>query len=140
MSLLNIFNISGSGMSAQNIRMTTTASNLSNSETIGKSEKDTYRARLPVFEAVHNDAQKIFDKDSHVAVKVTEIIESEAPLRKLFQPDHKYADENGYIYMSNVNLMEEMSNMISASKSYQMNAQMLKSAKQMMYRTLQIGQ
>lgn len=137
MSLMNVFNIAGSGMSAQSVRLNTTASNLANVESVSGTEGGVYRVRNPVFQAMMND----FSADrSSVGVAVTEIQESNAAPRKMHQPNNPLADADGYVYMPNVNAIEEMANMISASRSYQSNVEIMNTTKQLILRTLQIGQ
>lgn len=137
MSLMNVFNIAGSGMSAQSVRLNTTASNLANAESVSGTEGGVYRVRNPVFQAMMND----FSADrSSVGVAVTEIQESNAAPRKMHQPNNPLADADGYVYMPNVNAIEEMANMISASRSYQSNVEIMNTTKQLILRTLQIGQ
>lgn len=138
MSLLKIFDLAGSGMSAQSVRMNTTASNLSNAETPAGSAEAAYKARYPVFSAVQDEMNSAF-AEGNVGVKVDGIMESDTPVRKQYQPGHALADKDGYIYLSNVNVVDEMANMISSSRSYQMNAQVLNTAKQLMIKTLQLG-
>jgi len=137
MSLLRVLDISATGMSAQSIRMNTTASNLANANSVSSSADETYRARHPVFSAELNRATNTLS--SNVGVNVEGIIESDAELNKEFLPNHPKADKDGFIYHSNVNVMEEMANMISASRSYQTNVQIADAAKQMLNRTLQMG-
>ncbi len=137
MSLLRVLDISATGMSAQSVRMNTTASNLANANSVSSSSEETYRARHPVFSAELNRATNTIN--NNVGVNVESIIESEAELNKEYLPDHPKADKNGFIYHSNVNVMEEMANMISASRSYQTNVQIADAAKQMLNRTLQMG-
>ena len=144
MSLSNVFGIAGSAMSAQSVRLNTTASNLANAESISSSEGETYRARKPVF-AVQMAEQMGMngldaDLNAGAGVQVTEIIESQAPLRPVYNPNHPMADEEGYIYYPNVNVVEEMADMISASRSFQINAEIMNTAKQMIQRTLTLGQ
>lgn len=138
MALMNIFNLAGAGMSAQSVRLATTASNLGNAETPAKSADATYKARYPIFSAVQHQADSTLE-NSEVGVKIDGIYESQAPARKEYQPGHALADEHGFIYLPNVNTMEEMANMISASRSYSMNVQVLNTAKQLMMHTLQMG-
>ncbi|MCL1125446.1 flagellar basal body rod protein FlgC [Shewanella surugensis] len=137
MSLFNIFNVAGSGMSAQSVRLNTTASNIANADAVSSSIGTTYRARHPIFEATMNQAQK--QQQSSVGVAVKGIVESDLPLTKTFSPNHPMADTDGYIYKPNVNVMEEMADMISASRSYQMNVQVTDAAKSMLQQTLRIG-
>ncbi|MFV2059505.1 MAG: flagellar basal body rod protein FlgC [Gammaproteobacteria bacterium] len=135
MSLYSIFDIAGSAMNAQNIRLNTTASNLANADTVSSSQETTYRARQPVFA----EMMKHFN-DKTSGVQVLGIVESNEPLRAEYNPEHAMANKDGYIYRPNVNVIDEMANMISASRSYQTNVEVLNTAKQMMMRTLSIGQ
>ena len=137
MSLNQIFTIAGSGMSAQTLRLTTTASNLSNAEVASSKPETTYHPRYPVFETIQQQANQAFAQDS-VGVAVKEIIESEAVPIKQHNPNHPLADENGFIYLPDVNVVEEMTNMISASRSYQMNIEVLNTTKRLMMQTLQL--
>ena len=106
MSLYNVFDIAGSGMSAQNVRLNTTASNISNANTISSSQNETYRARQPVFaaELTKASASASNPQGSAVGVKVLGIVESNKPLQIEYNPNHPSADENGYIYKPNVNV------------------------------------
>ncbi|NQZ04601.1 flagellar basal body rod protein FlgC [Idiomarina sp.] len=149
MSLFNIFNISGSAMSAQSVRLNTTASNLANANSVSSSVDETYRARNPVFATALSDAQGNYRGNSltnqsqvgqSAGVKVMGIVESDKPLQIEYAPNHPMADGNGYIYRSNVNVTEEMANMISASRSYQTNVQVADTAKTMTQRLLRLGQ
>ncbi|WP_421866783.1 flagellar basal body rod protein FlgC [Motiliproteus sp.] len=146
MSLSNIFNIAGSGMSAQSIRLNTVASNIANAESVSSSVDATYRARHPVFEQVQQQVMAGMSGQSEMqvtaggGVKVNGIIESDAPLRKQYEPNHPMADEEGFVFYPNVNVVEEMANMISASRSFQTNADLMGTAKDMMQRVLQLGQ
>lgn len=148
MSLSNVFDIAGSGMNAQSIRMNTTASNIANAESASSSAEETYRARKPWFSVMQKtflevDANNQFkgaEKNIGVGVQVDGIVEKDAPLQMRFQPDHPMANEDGYVYYPNVNVVEEMTDMMSSSRSYQMNIEVLKTAKQMLQRTLTLGQ
>jgi flagellar basal-body rod protein FlgC len=137
MSLFNVLDVSATGMSAQSVRLNTTASNLANANSVSSSAEQTYRSRHPVFAAELNKAKD--GLSSNVSVKVQGIVESDAPLSKEYAPNHPKADADGFVYHSNVNVMEEMANMISASRSYQTNVQIADAAKQMLSRTLQMG-
>lgn len=145
MAINSIFDIAGSAMSAQSVRLNTTASNLANAETVSSSVDDTYRARKPVFAAVQQDALKaamsgsIEDQASR-GVEVKGIVESEAPLQKRYQPDHPMADGEGYVFYPNVNVVEEMADMMSASRNFQLNTEVMNSAKTMIQRLLSLGQ
>ncbi|MFT5084738.1 MAG: flagellar basal-body rod protein FlgC [Lentisphaeria bacterium] len=142
MSLSSIFDIAGSGMNAQSVRLNTTASNIANAETASSSIDQVYRGRHPVFSTLH---QSLLDgpfnrSDESVGVKVDGIVESDAPLQPRYEPQHPKADEDGYVYYPNVNVVEEMTNMISASRSFQVNVDIMNSAKQMVQRVLTLGQ
>jgi flagellar basal-body rod protein FlgC len=139
MSLFNIFDIAGTGMSAQSVRLNTTASNISNANSVSSSTDQTYRARHPVFAAELLKASNGQEQDS-IGVKVLGVVESDRPLQREFSPEHPMADKDGFIYKPNVNVVEEMANMMSASQNYQTNVQVADAAKQMLSRTLRMGQ
>ena len=145
MSLNNIFDVAGSGMNAQSVRLNTTASNIANADTASSSTEEVYRARHPVFKASFNEMlghskEGLNPQDETAGVAVLGIVESDAPLQPRYEPDHPMANEDGYVFYPNVNVVEEMTNMISASRSFQMNVDVMNSAKQMMQRVLSIGQ
>ena len=142
MSLFNVFDVAATGMSAQSVRLNTTASNIANADSVSSSADKTYRARYPVFAAELKRAtgSMTADEDSAVGVKVLGIVESDAPLQREFAPNHPMADSQGYIYKPNVNVVEEMANMMSASRSYQTNVQVTEAAKSLLRYTLQLGQ
>ncbi|NOY71173.1 MAG: flagellar basal body rod protein FlgC [Gammaproteobacteria bacterium] len=137
MSLMNVFDVAGSGMSAQSVRLNTTASNLANAESVSGTAEGVYKVRNPVFQTMIDEASA--DRSS-VGVTVSGIQESNAAPRKMHQPDNPLADAEGYVYMPDVNAIEEMANMISASRSYQSNVEIMNTTKQLILRTLQIGQ
>jgi flagellar basal-body rod protein FlgC len=138
MSLFKIFDIAGSAMSAQSARLNTTASNLANANTVASSAATAYRSRQPVFQTVMNTSEGI--DPSSAGVRVAGIVESTAEPAKVQDPGNPLADENGYIYMSNVNPVDELVNMISASRSYQNNVEVLSTSKELLLRTLSLGQ
>lgn len=141
MSLTSIFDIAGSGMNAQSVRLNTTASNIANAETASSSADNVYRGRHPVFATLYNNmAGAGFDSPSSAGVEVQGIVESDAPLQPRYEPHHPQANEEGYVFYPNVNVVEEMTNMISASRSFQVNVEMMNSAKQMVQRILTLGQ
>ncbi len=125
-------------MSAQSVRLNTTASNIANADSVSSSIDSVYRARHPVFAAQMQKAAA--DQPQSVGVQVLGIVESDKPLNIEYAPDHPMADKDGYIYKPNVNVIEEMTNMISASRSYQTNVQLAESARNMVNKTLQLGQ
>lgn len=137
MSLFNVLDIAGSGMSAQALRLNTTASNLANAESVSSSDGTAYRARQPVFSAM---MKALGESPEGVGVQVNGIVESQAPVRKQYEPGHPMANEEGYIFLPNVSMVEEMANMISASRSYQSNSEVAKTSKQLLMRTLSLGE
>jgi len=139
MSLFKIFDAAGSGLNAQSIRLNTTASNLANADSVSSSDNATYRARHPVFSTVLLDNQLGMAGES-AGVRVERIVESQAPLRSEYRPDHPLANPEGYIFRSNVNVVEEMANMMSANRSFNSNLEVMNAAKQMLLRTLSLGQ
>lgn len=145
MSLNNLFDIAGSGMNAQSVRLNTTASNIANAESASSSSEEVYRGRHPVFSASYNQVlgspgNGMGGDPSAVGVGVRGIVESDAPLQMRHEPHHPLADEEGYVYYPNVNVVEEMTNMISASRSFQVNVEIMNSAKQMVQRVLTLGE
>jgi flagellar basal-body rod protein FlgC len=137
MSLFNVFDIAGSGMSAQSLRLNTTASNLANADSVSSSIDQVYRTRSPVFAAVLDDAQQGYKQGG---VQVRGIVESQAPVRQEYNPSHPLANQDGYVFHSNVDPIAEMANMMSASRSYQNNVEIANTSKQLLLRTLQLGQ
>ena len=145
MSLTGIFNIAGSGMNAQSVRLNTTASNIANADTASASSDTTYRGRHPLFMAIqqgmmNESAAADLGDERQIGVKVNGIVESDAPLDMRYEPHHPQANDEGYVYYPNVNVVEEMANMISASRSFQINVEVMNSAKQMVQRVLTLGQ
>lgn len=143
MSLFSIFDVAGSGLAAQSTRLNLTASNLANADSVSSSVDRTYRARHPVFSAVMaNEASSDSSVLRHhgARVDVVDVVESGAPVRAEYRPEHPQADADGYIFHTNVNVVEEMANMMSASRSYQSNLEVMNAAKQMLLRTLSLGQ
>jgi flagellar basal-body rod protein FlgC len=137
MSSFNIFDIAGSGMSAQSLRLNLTASNLANAESVSGNAKGVYRPREPVFAAL---LESETGSGTAARVQVLGVIESNAQPQMRYEPSHPLADEKGYIYLPNVNVVEQMANMISASRSYQNNVEILNTAKQLLLAALRIGQ
>lgn len=136
MSLFNVFKVSSSAMTAQSMRLNTVASNLANADSIVSSNGQPYRAKQVVFEATPMGGAGEMSK----GVRVRQIVDSAAPARMVYDPKNPAADDKGYVAFSNVNVVEEMTNMISASRSYQTNVEVMNTAKSLMLRTLQIGQ
>jgi flagellar basal-body rod protein FlgC len=137
MSSFKLFDIAGSGMSAQSVRLNTTASNLANADSVGSDPSKVYKARHPVFEAVRSGLAK--DK-ANVAVRVRSITTNESAPSARYEPGNPLADSKGYVYAPNVNSIEEMVDMISASRAYQNNVEVMNTGKDMMLATLKLGQ
>lgn len=133
MSLFNIFNVSGSAMSAQAQRLNATASNLANADSATSPTGEAYRAKAVVFESVPTAS-------GATGVRVREVVEDPSPLKQVYDPKHPMADDKGYVSMPNVNVVDEMVNMLSASRSYQTNVETMNAAKTMLLKTLTIGQ
>ncbi|TRX74472.1 flagellar basal body rod protein FlgC [Pseudomonas mangiferae] len=149
MSLSSVFNIAGTGMSAQTTRLNTISSNIANAETVSSSVDKTYRARHPVFATVMQGANastgdqgSLFATEdrSGAGVQVLGVVEDQSPLMPRYEPNHPAADANGYVYYPNVNVVEEMADMISASRAFQTNTELMNTAKQMMQKVLTLGQ
>lgn len=145
MSLDAIFDIAGSGLNAQSLRLNTTASNMANAQSASSSTDDVYRARHPVFSTALNNARGgmlplSMAEASQAGVQVLGVVESDAPLQQRYEPNHPLANADGYVFYPNVNVVEEMTNMISASRSFQTNVEVMNAAKQMVQRVLTIGQ
>lgn len=131
---LSIFDVAGSAMGAQSQRMNVTASNLANADSVAGPDGQPYRARQVVFEMASSGGQDIG------GVRVARVIEDPSPLHMVHDPKNPMANADGYVAMSNVNVVEEMVNMISASRSYQANVEVLNTAKTLMLKTLTVGQ
>jgi len=136
MSLSNVFNIAGSAMKAQSLRLNTTASNMANADSVTSSTGQPYRAKQVIFSA-ENIGNPV---SAAVGVKVKSVIEDPSPLKLVYDPKHPLADAKGYVAMPNVNVVEEMVNMLSASRSYQTNVDMANTAKTLLLKTLTMGQ
>ncbi|WP_198246035.1 flagellar basal body rod protein FlgC [methane-oxidizing endosymbiont of Gigantopelta aegis] len=135
---MKIFDIAGSGMNAQNLRLNLVASNISNANSVSSSIDQVYKSRQPVFAA---ELKNLLDTQQAASgVMIKGVVENQAPPVMEYAPNHPMADENGYIYKPNVNTVEEMANMMSASRSYQNNVEVLNTAKQLMLQTLRMGQ
>jgi flagellar basal-body rod protein FlgC len=134
MSLFNIFDIAGSAMTAQAQRLNVVASNLANSDSATGPDGKAYRAKQVVFSTTPVDAQ------GGAGVKVAAVVEDASPMKLVYDPKHPMANEQGYVTMPNVNVVEEMVNMISASRSYQNNVEVMNTSKSMLIKTLTIGQ
>lgn len=134
MSLFSVFNISGSAMTAQSQRLNAVASNLANADSVTSANGQPYRAKQVVFSAVPVDG------NSATGVRVEAVVEDASAPKMMYDPKHPMADEKGYVAMPNVNVIDEMVNMMSASRSYQTNVETMNVAKTLLLKTLSIGQ
>jgi len=134
MSVFNVFNIAGSAMTAQGMRLNAVASNLANADSVAGPDGKPYRAKQVVFEAT------ALKGEAAQGVRVKQVVEDASPGRMIYDPRSPAADEKGYVMMPNVSAVDEMVNMISASRSYQTNAEVMNTAKQLLLKTLTIGQ
>ena len=140
MSSFKIFDIAGSGLSAQSVRLNTVASNLANADSVSGDPNSVYKARHPVFQAVHAAiGAHAPAQQSGAAVRVTGIVESQAPPTVRNDPGNPLADAQGNVYAPNVNVIEEMTDMISASRAYQNDVEVMSTAKDLMLATLKLG-
>ena len=133
MSLIRMMDIAGSAITAQSQRLNAVASNLANADSAAGPGEQAYRAKQVVFQSA--------PVTGGVAqgVRVSDTTESAAPARRQYDPKHPLADAEGYVSLSNVNVVEEMVNMISASRSYQNNVETMNTAKSLLLKTLQLG-
>ena len=140
MSDLKIFEIAGSGMQAQNLRMNLIASNIANADAVSSSLNEVYKSRQPVFKTMMMQAAgQSTLPGSGTGVQVAGVVESQAPVFPEYAPNHPLANEEGYIFRSNVNSVEEMANMISASRSFQNNLEILNTSRDLLIRALSLG-
>ena len=138
MSMLDIFSVSGSAASAQSQRLNIVASNLANADTVAGPDGTAYKGRQVTFQTQLMGANA--SDPSAAGVKVSSITEDQTPGRRVLDPKHPSADADGYVTYSNVNAVEEMVNMISASRSYQNNVEVMTTAKSLLLKTIQMGQ
>jgi flagellar basal-body rod protein FlgC len=140
MSLFSVFNVAGSALNAETIRLNTTASNLANAESVNGDESKVYRARHPVFQAMMDQDDTSSDSpDAAAGVRVLGIVESTSPATKSYQPEHPLADKDGYVYVSNVNSIEEMTNMISANRSFATDVEAINTARDLLLKVISMG-
>jgi flagellar basal-body rod protein FlgC len=140
MSLFNVFNTAGSALNAETVRLNTTASNLANAESVNGDPAKVYRARHPVFQTLMDTSGDSFDaQDAGVGVRVLGVVESTAPPLMRYQPDNPAANKDGYVFSSNVNSIEEMTNMISANRTFATNVEAINTARDLLLKTISMG-
>ena len=140
MSLFNVFNVAGSALNAETIRLNTTASNLANAESVNGDATKIYRARHPVFQSMMDTSGDFGDgQDASTGVRVLVVVESSAPPLMRYAPENPLANKDGYVFTSNVNSIEEMTNMISANRSFATNIEAINTARDLLLKTISMG-
>jgi flagellar basal-body rod protein FlgC len=139
MSLFNVFDVSGSAMNAETIRLNTTTSNLANAESVNGDATKVYRARHPIFQAMMDSDSGLDDEGASTGVKILGVVESNTPPLRTYQPDNPLADKDGYVFTSNVNSIEEMANMISANRSFATNVEAVNTARDLLLKVISMG-
>jgi flagellar basal-body rod protein FlgC len=140
MSLFNVFGVSGSALNAETIRLNTTASNLANAESVNGDSSKIYRARHPVFQAMMDTSDPFSEEQGAASgVRVLGIVESNAPPLQRYAPENPLANKDGYVFTSNVNSIEEMTNMISANRSFATNIEAINTARDLLLKTISMG-
>jgi flagellar basal-body rod protein FlgC len=139
MSLMQVLDTAAGGMSAQTVRLNVTSSNLANANSVG-SKESVYKAKEAVFTAMLDNqlGGNGIANQASVGVKVEAVVDDKTPLQQKYMPNHPQADEKGYVFQTNVNPMTEMANMLSASRDYNANVQMMSTAKQLAMDTLNL--
>ena len=137
MGLFTVFDVSSSAMNAQTVRLNTISSNLANADSVSGSPNEVYKAKSPVFETMLQ--QQLGSNANSVGVRVKEVMESTAAPLTRYEPNHPLADAQGNIYSPNINTVEQMANMMSASRSYQNNVEVFNTSKQLLMRTISLG-
>jgi flagellar basal-body rod protein FlgC len=138
MALDNIFGIAGSALNAQTVRMNATASNLANASTVASSDEAAFRGKRVTFKTIMETQVGGNDLANQGGVKVSGISDDPKSISRVSDPGNPSADKDGYVYLSNVNEMSEMVEMMAAARSYQNNVEVVNTARQLMMRTLDI--
>jgi flagellar basal-body rod protein FlgC len=140
MSLFNVFNTAGSALNAETVRLNTTASNLANAESVNGDSTKIYKARHPVFQTMMNTAADSMDgQDAGVGVRIMGVVESSAPALQRYAPENPLANKDGYVFASNVNSIEEMTNMISANRAFATDVDAINTARDLLLKTISMG-
>ena len=140
MGLSSVFEITGTALNAQSLHIDTIAKNMANAQVLAGSEQEAYRARRPIFSSIlESNMNFSFNKPNMGGVKVDGMSYSSTPIEKQMMRENPFADESGYVYLSNVNRVEEMAHMMEASRNYQSNVEVLNTSKQLMQRTISLG-
>jgi len=142
MSFTDIYSIAGSAMNAQTVRLNTVASNLANADAVSANPDDAYKALKPVFATVYNKTQLTASEGAYpnAEVRIVDVVQSAGKAEKRFEPSNPLANDEGYVYYPDVDVVSEMADMMSASRSFQTNVDVMDAAKTMMQRILTLGQ
>ena len=139
MSLFSVFDVSGSAMNAETIRLNTTTSNLANAESVSGDATKVYRARHPIFQAMMDSQSGLDDDGASTGVRILGVVESNTPPLRTYQPDNPLADKDGFVFSSNVNSIEEMANKISANRSFSTNVEAINTARDLLIKVISMG-
>lgn len=139
MSLFDTFKVAASAMRAQSHRLNATASNMANAGTVAASDEESYKAKRVVFEAMLEKTNRNGKANAATLVRAKEVVNDKVDAKKIYNPQHQLADEEGYVYMPDINPAQEMVDMLEASRSYQTNAEVMNTTKNLMLKTLNMG-
>ncbi|HEX4843658.1 MAG TPA: flagellar basal body rod protein FlgC [Limnobacter sp.] len=139
MSLFDSFKVAASAMRAQSHRLNATASNMANAGTVAASDEESYKAKRVVFEAMLEKTNRNGKANAATLVRAKEVVNDKIDAKKIYNPQHQLADEAGYVYMPDINPAQEMVDMLEASRSYQTNAEVMNTTKNLMLKTLNMG-
>lgn len=137
MASLKIFDIAGSGMAAESVRLNTVASNIANANSVASSADKVYKPRQVVFEEVRRQTREV---EAASAVRVKDVVEADVEALMRYEPSNPMADANGYVYAPNISAVDQMVDMIAASRSYQNNIEVMNTSRELMLATLRLGQ
>lgn len=141
MSFTDIYSIAGSAMNAETVRLNTVASNLANADAVAANPNDAYKALKPVFATVYNQTQLRADKDVYPSaeVRIVDVVQDQAPAQKRFEPHNPLANRDGYVYYPDIDVVSEMADMMSATRNFQTNVQVMANVKSMQQGLLRLG-
>ncbi|MBR9786785.1 flagellar basal body rod protein FlgC [Vibrio sp. J1-1] len=142
MSFTDIYSIAGSAMNAQTVRLNTVASNLANADAVSANPDDAYKALKPVFATVYGKTQLSMSNDAYPSaeVKIVDVVQSASEAEKRFEPSHPLANDEGYVYYPGIDVVSEMADMMSATRSFETNVEVLANVKSMQQGLLKLGQ
>ncbi len=142
MSFTDIYNIAGSAMTAQTIRLNTVASNMANADAVAGNPNDAYQALKPVFSTVYSQSKLIADKNAYpnAEVRVLDVISSDAPAKQRFEPNNPLANDEGYVFYPDIDVVAEMADMMAATRSFETNVEVMSNVKSMQQGLLKLGQ